>query len=241
MAAAPVTVLLHGWGGSFASSFDASQWTESFARAGRELVGIDLPGHGGGGSTDAADYAYLAEAVEKKLPPREIDFVGYSLGGKIALAIALRNHVQVRRLVIAGVGDNIFAPEAAGELVAEALVGGITPSTPAPVAALVEYSRRSGSDPAALAAVLRRPPNPVIGEDDLAALERPVLLVQGSNDAIATPSSRLLSSLPIASQVVLPDVDHLGLPSCPALLAAALRFLDDPGADPSVQSRSLDQ
>ena len=241
MALPPVTVLLHGWGGSFASTFGSSGWAETFARAGRELIGIDLPGHGGAGSADPTHYAHLAEDVEKRLPPREIDIIGYSLGGKIALAIALRNHVHMRKIVIGGVGDNLFAPEASGELVAQTLVDGATPGTPDAVVALVDYSKLSGSDPAALAAVLRRPPNPVIADGDLAALSHPILLVNGEKDALATPSERLLKSLPLASRIILPGIDHLALPACPAFRDAALRFLADPEKAPPAQPGSSDR
>lgn len=217
--------MLHGWGGSFESTFVNSGWNEALHEAARETAGINLPGHGGGGSDDPADYAHLGEAVEKRLPPGAMDIVGYSLGGKIALAIALRNHVRIRRLVIGGVGDNLFAPEPAGDLVAQALVDGVTPQTPAPIAALVEYSRQSGSAPAALAAVLRRPPNPVIREDDLGRLACPTLLVKGDKDMLATPWERLAKALPHAAKLNLPGIDHLRLPTCPEFRSAAIAFL----------------
>ena len=39
-------VLVHGWGGSFATTWQHSGFTDLLADAGREVVGVDLLGHG---------------------------------------------------------------------------------------------------------------------------------------------------------------------------------------------------
>ena len=43
--AAPI-VLVHGWGGSFQTTWRQSGFTELLADAGREVIGVDLLGHG---------------------------------------------------------------------------------------------------------------------------------------------------------------------------------------------------
>ncbi len=225
MDALPPIVLLHGWGGSFKATWGAAGWVEALEAAGRSIVRLDLPGHGGPASHDPADYADMAGAVEAKLPDGVLDVVGFSLGAKLALAIATRRPGRFRRMVLGGVGDNLFAPEPQGAAVAAALENGVGDDTPAPVAGLVRYALGSGGDPRAMAAVLRRPAGRLLVETDLARLPQ-ALLVNGEADAIALPDARLLAAAPSLEAMRPPAVDHLSLPSAPAFKAAALAFLN---------------
>lgn len=220
-------VLLHGWGGSFASTFARNGWLDAFSTKPRPIHGIDLPGHGGGGALTPDAYADLAGEVAASLPSGPVDVIGYSLGGKIALAIAAKDPARFRRMVIGGVGNNLFGPEMHGEAVAQALVEGVNDTTPAPVQALVDYSKASESNPLALAAVLRRKPNPLVAAVDLAAINVPLLLVNGSADAIAMPADILVGALPAARLRVLEGIDHIGLPTSHAFCEAARSFLDE--------------
>ena len=220
----PPVALLHGWGGSFASTFAASGWRCALAEAGRTVIAADLPGHGEKASRNSVDYSDLAADLDARLPPGPLDVVGYSLGGKLALAIASRNPNRFRRLVIGGVGDNLFAPEPVATALADALDLGVGPDTPEQLKALIQYATADGNDPLALAAVLRRPPNPVLADRNLAGLAA-VLLVNGAEDRIALPDQRLRDAMPQASYVSLAGTDHLSLASAPKFMAAALKFL----------------
>ncbi|HEU4841145.1 MAG TPA: alpha/beta fold hydrolase [Ilumatobacteraceae bacterium] len=42
----PPVLLVHGWGGSFDATWRRSGFTELLADAGREVIGVDLLGHG---------------------------------------------------------------------------------------------------------------------------------------------------------------------------------------------------
>ena len=64
---------------------------------------VDLPGHGRhAGETDPA--RFTVEAVEADLlaltDGEPVDLVGYSMGGRVALALAVRHPERVRRLVL---------------------------------------------------------------------------------------------------------------------------------------------
>ncbi|MES2257074.1 MAG: alpha/beta fold hydrolase [Pseudomonadota bacterium] len=224
--ALPPVVLLHGWGGSYESTWVASGWRERLRARGRQVIGIDLPGHGAApDSADPAAYADLAALVRERLPRQgQVDVIGYSLGAKITLALAVREPGLVRRAVLCGLGGNAFAPETHGAALAALLEQGVDDETPAGLAALVAYGLAAGNSAHRLAAVLRRPPNPQLNPAQLRALRCPLLLVTGELDTVAQPLEPLLQALPGARQLTLAGVDHLTLPAQPALMAAALAF-----------------
>ncbi|HEY9380041.1 MAG TPA: alpha/beta fold hydrolase [Burkholderiales bacterium] len=87
-------VFLHGWG------MRAGVWDVLRSQlAGRNTRALDLPGYG----ATAAPGAYTLDAVVDRLASEaaaEIDLVGWSLGGLIALHWAARRPTQIRRLVL---------------------------------------------------------------------------------------------------------------------------------------------
>lgn len=222
----PLTLLLHGWGGSSGTTFAATGWLNAIGATGRKALAINLPGHGGGGSHDPADYADLAGEIGGRLPTGPVDIIGYSLGAKLALHLASSQPDRFRRIIAIGVGDNIFAPEPSGEDVASALERGIDDDTPTGVRAMVGYSRTSKSDSLALAAILRRPPNPVIEREALNTIGPRTLLINGADDRIAMPDGELRAALPGLTYIQLSGVNHLALPGDEVVRRSAIAFLD---------------
>ncbi len=223
----PPVLLVHGWGGSFASTWQDKGWCKALKIAGRRVIAVDLPGHGRSTpSHDPADYADLASSVEAKLAGEPIvDAIGFSLGGKVLLEMACRQPTRFRRLVIAGLGHNVFAPERMGEILAEILERGMTADDPPAIRALIERVEPAGNDSRALAACLRRPANPVLTPERLAAVSCPVLLIAGEQDAVAQPIEPLRAALPQATITHLLETDHFGLPASPIFRVASLAFL----------------
>ncbi len=223
----PPVLILHGWGGSFASTFAANGWTGALAHAGRTVLDIDLPGHGSAPSSiNPEDYSDLARSVLGRLPNGPIDVVGYSLGAKVALAMALAVPDRIRRLVLIGIGDNVFAPEAFAAPVIAALENGVDETTPAAVRGLIEYSKASGSSPTALAAVLRRPPNPVLTPMAISRLRPVVQVINGSDDVVALPDIALRDALGDITYVLVGRTDHLQLPRIDAVLQRSIEFIN---------------
>ncbi len=219
-------VLLHGCGGSADETYVRTGWVEQLAATGRNVMLVTLPGHDESASLDPAAYGDLAGAVLADLPPR-FDGIGFSLGGKLLLEIAARAPDRVGRLIVGGVGDNVFAPEKSGEASAAALAGGIGPDSPPALQSFHAYCLASGVDLRSIAAVLRRQPNPEIDIVRIARVTAPVLLVNGDADPIAMPAGALASALPHAQPVILPGVDHLSLPRNADFLRLAVAFLED--------------
>ncbi len=218
--------LIHGWGGSHAATWQADGWDDALRAAGFEPVGFDIAGHGPqGGSHDPADYADLAGDLAARLPEDLFGAIGFSLGTKLLLELEARRPGANGRLVLGGIGDNLFAPEQAGPALVAALRGAAQ-EPPAPqVAALLDYARLSGSDPACLAAVLERPANPVLTEARLAQVRTPILIFNSRADAVAQPDTRLCAALPGATHRLIDGTGHVGLPSDLRFQEAALAFL----------------
>lgn len=95
-------LLLHGFAGS-ARAWDPAL-LESLALEHRVLA-VDLPGHGSSASAGADGYGFsqLVNDLESALEGvgvERCDVVGYSMGGRVALALALERPERVRRLVL---------------------------------------------------------------------------------------------------------------------------------------------
>lgn len=223
-------VLVHGWGGSFATTWERSGFTALLADAGRPVIGIDLLGHGDAPKPhDPAAYADLTERIVEALPDGPVDAVGFSLGAMTLLRAAAADASRFRRLVLAGVGRNVFErdDEATAAIVAAIENGGDTDDNRARLFA--QYAHQPGNDPIALAAIMKgglqtgatRRWSP----DDLASIDVPVLLAVGDQDFVA-PADQLVEALPDARLVTLRRTDHFATPESFDFIDATLEFLD---------------
>lgn len=102
-AGAPV-VFLHGL---FGQGRNFTQIAKALAPEHRSLL-VDLPDHGRSAWTERFDYATTADLVAAHLrsgvaADGPVDVVGHSMGGKVAMLLALRHPALVRRLVVADI------------------------------------------------------------------------------------------------------------------------------------------
>jgi pyruvate dehydrogenase E2 component (dihydrolipoamide acetyltransferase) len=95
-------ILLHGFGG------DLNNWlfTQPALSERHRVIALDLPGHGGSGKdAGAGDLAALSKAVLDFLGAIDVPkahLVGHSLGGAVALRLALDNPSHVASLSLIG-------------------------------------------------------------------------------------------------------------------------------------------
>lgn len=219
-------VLVHGWGGSFESTWRRSGFTDLLEDAGAHVIGVDLLGHGNAPKPhDPADYADLTARVVDALPDEPVDAVGFSLGALTLLRTAVEHPWRFRRVVLAGIGRNVFERDDTGTERILAALEGTAPPEDNLARLFGQYAAQPGNDVAALAAVLRRPPAQPLTPDRLAVVTCPVLVVVGDQDFVY-PADDLVAALPHARSVVLRKVDHFATPESFGFIDAALEFLD---------------
>jgi 2-succinyl-6-hydroxy-2,4-cyclohexadiene-1-carboxylate synthase len=221
-------VLLHGFTQS------AAAWgpvADRFARD-HTVVCVDAPGHGRSASVAAglaAGADLMVDTVAGTLPGGAVPgWIGYSMGGRFALHVALRHPTAVSRLVLVSTTAGIDDPEQrrrrresdgalaarAEEVGLEAFVGEwlhqpLFASLP-PEAAAVES--RLGGTAAGLASSLRLAGTGTQEPlwDRLATLTMPVLAVAGSRDTrYAALAGRLVEAIGAnANLAVIEDAGH---------------------------------
>lgn len=220
-------VLLHGVG------LDSSMWEPFLAahrvRDSREVLTLDLPGHGSRPHlTQETSLAEMAEDIVRRLPPRS-HLLGFSLGAMVAQYIAYHHAERVsslicvssvcrrteeereavlRRLEVAA-QDFRASASAALERWFPTEEGSLRTSP-----AVVEQTRQvlMANDTASYLNAYRvfatadAEISPLLGE-----IEVPTLAITGSKDPGSTPemTHRLADAIPGAAAVVIPGVRHM--------------------------------
>jgi len=220
---APV-VLLHGFATSSARTWWESGWLDLLADAGRQTVPIDILGHGKAAKPhDPAAYADLEGYVAERLPDGPVDAVGFSLGARLLLGVAIAQPHRFRRIVTLGAGRNLFQ-RSGSDVVLEAIKAGAAPDNPAAgyFARLAEHPE---NDKEALIACLQAPMR-LLTARELGRVTASALVVIGERD-FCGPADPLVDALPDARLVVLPRTDHFSTPKDFIAMDAALKFLEE--------------
>ncbi|MGH9301589.1 MAG: alpha/beta fold hydrolase [Acidimicrobiales bacterium] len=220
----PPVLLVHGFATSYQRTWLEAGWVDLLNDAGRTCIPYDLPGHGEREkSHDPADYADLeGDLAEVVVQHQRLDAVGFSLGARTLLGVASDYPQRFGRIVVGGVGANLFRPED-GEALARVVEGNLA-TEDAMALAFARFAQGPGSDPLALAAVLRRPQEPMTAQR-LGRVTIPVLVVLGDQD-FAGPSDELVNALPDARLVTLKGVDHFRTADHFGFIDASLNFLE---------------
>ena len=232
-------VLLHGFAGT------RHGWEHVVDRLDRELyepLALDLRGHGDARDRRPIEIPAVVEDVLDAAPGR-FALCGYSLGGRIALHVALAAPERVSRLILvattAGIEDAgaRSARVGADEDLASGLERGsieafadgwlaqplFAADPPAAQAAAREDIRRN--DPAALAAALRGlgtgTMEPLWGR--LGELSMPTTVLAGTRDEkFCAIARRLADAIPTATLHLVPGAGHALPREAPAAVAEAI-------------------
>lgn len=208
-------VLLHGGGDSGEHSFEQQIQMLSLRH---RIIAPDQVGQGR--TPDVAgplSYTHMMEdtvAVIQLLRLRNVDVMGFSDGGIIALMLAARHPQLVRRLVISGVN---IAPEGLTDEQRDELRASQAPQPKSIDEKLAQLW-------------LTSPTQDELNPDLLATIHKPVLVISGDRDAIRLEHTlEIYHALPEAELCILPGTDHGTFSGRPEWLNPILTdFLDRP-------------
>ena len=207
------------------------------------LIVPDLRGHGGSeasGSATMRRYARdLVELLDHVGESRPVVVVGLSMGGYIAFELLRRHRERVRALVLANTRAGRDSPDAAAARLETAdrvlregsgvVADGMADRLFAPGAPDALRRRWHGimaaTDPVGVAAALRAMAARVDSRRLLRRVERPVLVVAGTDDAIigAADARAMVEAAPRAKLRVVPGAGHMTPVEKPAEFAGIVR------------------
>jgi pimeloyl-[acyl-carrier protein] methyl ester esterase len=237
----PPLVLVHGWG------LHSGIWPPLLPALERRfrVTAIDLPGHGlsprAGWAGDLEDMAGLVAAAA----PPEAAWLGWSLGGQVALAAALAGHVQGRLALVATTPRFASAPDWPCGMAPDVLEGFAAGLARDPAKALRDFltlqlrgDRRSAALLAGLKETLAARPAPatealragleILATADLrpqlGELRQPVLVITGERDRLtpAEAGRRLAAAVPEGEYLEFPGAAHVPFLSHSEQFVAAL-------------------
>jgi pimeloyl-ACP methyl ester carboxylesterase len=212
----------------------------------RQVIATDFQGHGRTADVDRPiTYEQMAEdvaALMEHLGIEQADIVGYSMGGSVALQVAIRHPDRVRKVVAASGQYRLDG------LYPEVIAGIATNSTPEIMMGTPWYENYASVAPnpddfPMLVEKLKRLDAEEFAWDEaeIAAIAAPTLLIYGDADVIRPEHMvelfRLLgggvpgdlTGLPKARLAILPSTTHVGVMNrADWLLPMITEFLDEP-------------
>ncbi len=236
-------ILLHGGLGSV-DMF--SEILPSLA-ASRQVIGVDLQGNGHTADVDRPfSFEHMADdvaALIQHLKLGKADVAGYSLGGAVALHLAMRHPELVRKLVLISIpfaSEGWFPENRAGMKAMNAEAAKMMVGSP-PHQDYMRVAPRPEDWP-----VLVTKTGQLVGQDydwsaGISKLTMPVMLVYGDADAVR-PQHRIRfyellgggqrdagwdgSGMPRSRLAILPGTTHYNIFTSPFLAPAIIPFLD---------------
>lgn len=249
----PPVVLVHGLG---ARAEDWAALMPQLVRDHHRVYALDLPGYGRS-DWPSADYSIpeLAGAVEAFLDSQHLartDLAGWSMGGWIAMRVALDQPQRIRRLVIfdsAGTrfdmpwDPSLFEPDTPAKLAAldNLLMAGPAPHVPGFIQR--DVFRFVGKH----AWVVERNMNSMLTgasllDGQLGALRMPMMIVWGKQDHLIPVSigEGIHKAVPQSEFEVFDGCGHLAPVQCAAQIGPVFKgFLDEPSPIPGQQAEIL--
>lgn len=245
-----VVLLVHGYAASAGINwvmpgvFAALAGDETVGK--KVVVAVDMRGHGASGkSGDPEVYAGMRMAMdcaellahlggEKDMV---VDVVGYSMGAKVSLGLAVNLPtlmpegsvaVKLRSLTLSGHGVGMTTPWEGGPPFAHALENGLREGLSAFDSAMFDFVAQAGCDVPSMAAVARST-RFVTPEQVSESLALPTLLLSGTEDASVEPLedfAALVSNQDLVTIVRVPG-SHATAPAHPDYASSLISFINN--------------
>ncbi len=224
-------VLVHGFASNTEINWIFPNWFSTLRNAGRRVIALDNRGHGKSSKPHdpgayglpimGADVLALLDHVEVE----RADYLGYSMGGRIGMLLALTHPVRIRSAILGGIGASLITGPGRGDHIVAALEAPSAAAVSDPIARSFRvFADATKSDLAALAACMKSLSHKFLPEE-LAKCRVPVLIVRGSDDDIAGPAGELPGMIPGAEYVEIPGRNHMSAVGDKVFKEAALDFL----------------
>jgi pimeloyl-ACP methyl ester carboxylesterase len=208
-------VLVHGFASSKNVNWVYPTWVSDLRKDGRRVIALDNRGHGESSKLyDPAQYSIPAMADDAlalmdHLGIARADMMGYSLGGRIAAWLGLKQPARLRSAILGGIGIAMIEGGGPGENVAKALEAPSLEDVTDPVGRTFRaFADQTRSDRLALAACLRGSRG-LMTREEAAAISVPVLIAVGSADEVAGSAEALGKIIPGSAVLDIPNRDHM--------------------------------
>jgi pimeloyl-ACP methyl ester carboxylesterase len=227
-------VLVHGFVANLRANWVATGWIDVLSPL-RQVIALDCRGHGESDKPhDPAAYAAheMTDDVVRLMDHLGVataDLMGYSMGAGTALRAAVRHPQRFTSVILGGIGD-VQRRGGRRPGVGEALLADDPASITDPVAkAFRLFADGLKADRKALAGYQQSDRMPV-ERAELAAINVPVLVVNGSQDTLAGDAHEMVAAIPNARLVVLPGKDHMTAVADQEFKETVVAFLKQPAA-----------
>jgi pimeloyl-ACP methyl ester carboxylesterase len=224
-------LLIHGFASNHVVNWGATGWIDTLKRAGRRVIAMDVRGHGKSAKLrDPESYslALMADDALRLLDHLTIhraDVMGYSMGARITVAMALADQDRMRSMVLGGMGYAMVKGMRGEDGIVAALEAPtLEAAEPGPGLAYRKFAEQTGSDTLALAACMRKA-RETFKPEQLGTIHIPTLVAIGDKDGVAGSADDLAALIPGAQVFIIPNRDHMLATGDKHYKAAVLEFL----------------
>ncbi|MFG1357644.1 alpha/beta fold hydrolase [Xanthobacter pseudotagetidis] len=207
-------LLIHGFASNKEINWVGPSWMRTLVDAGYRAIAFDHRGHGASGKVyDPAlyDTRLMAEDAKNLLDylgiPRA-DVIGYSMGARVGAQMALHFPLEVRSLVMGGLGYHLVEGVGLPQSIADAMEAPSLDDVPDPMGRMFRsFADANRQDLKALAACIRGS-RQVLSPEEVARIYQPVLVAVGTRDKVAGDAHKLAALMPDAVALDIPNRDH---------------------------------
>lgn len=221
-------VAVHGFASDYQLNWVGTRWQEALTNAGFMVIGLDCRGHGHSDKPhDPAAYATATMAGDvvrllDHLDVKAAAYLGYSMGARIGLQVAMDHPERLTKAVLGGIGTAGAIDRS--DAIAHALLSGEPTDDPVAQTFYRFASARPTNDLRALAACITGL-KPNADPKRLARIRTPILVVVGDRDEIARGAPELIELIPTARLVTIAGRDHMSAVPAREFKQAAIDFL----------------